>query len=349
MKRWLTPGAIALSLVLLLSACDRKPDAIYQQQILALGTLVDVVIYGVDEETGQQAVGRVNDILEHIHHDWHAWEPSKLTQINQRLAKGESATLDAAGQRLISKSIALSLESGNLFNPATGKLIAAWGFHSDERDDSPPPADEKIRALLAAHPRMSDLVLEGNTLRSTNPEVQLDLGGFAKGYAVDLAIAELKKMGISNAIVNAGGDLRAIGNKNGIPWRIGIRHPREAGIIASLNVEGDESVFTSGDYERYFDYHGQRYHHIIDPRTGRPAKGTSSVTVIHQDAATADAAATALLIAGPAQWQKTAQAMGVNQVMLIDLEGNIYMSERMAKRLYLMAEPTPNIEIVKLP
>jgi len=308
---------------------------------------VDVVIYGVDEQRGQEAVEHVTTILEHIHHDWHAWEPSKLTQINRLLANGENAPLDDAGQQLISTGIDLSKKSGDLFNPATGLLIAAWGFHSDERSDAPPPNDALIQTLVEQHPTMADLLLKGGSLSSRNPAVQLDLGGFAKGYAIDLAIAELKKMGIDNAIINAGGDLRAIGNKNGTPWRIGIRNPRGPDIIASLAVEGDESVFTSGDYERYFDYHGQRYHHIIDPRSGRPARGASSVTVIHQDATTADAAATALLIAGPSQWQQIAHTMGVNQVMLIDPEGAIYLSEPMAKRLYLLIEPKPTVQIIK--
>ncbi len=343
----LIASALAI-LLLLFGGCDRKPDT-YQQQILALGTLVDVVIYGVDREQGERAVERVTATLEQIHHDWHAWEPSRLTEINQRLASGESAELDAAGRRLIGAGIELSLSSGGLFNPAAGRLIEAWGFHSDERDDAPPPDAGLIQALVGQQPSMADLVLEGGALRSTNPAVQLDLGGFAKGYAVDLAIAELRAMGVDNAIVNAGGDLRAIGNKNGIPWRIGIRNPRGTGIIASLDVEGDESVFTSGDYERYFIYHGQRYHHIIDPRSGRPASGASSVTVIHQDAATADAAATALLIAGAAQWQQVARSMGVEQVMLIDPEGTIHLSEMMAKRLQLLIEPRPAINIVKLP
>lgn len=335
-----------------LSGCEQqnpqKPQS-YQQQILALGTLVDVVIYGVDEEKGQQAVERVAEILGKIHKDWHAWQPSKLTDINQKLANGESAVLNDTGLRLIEKASTLSRESGDLFDPAAGKLIELWGFHSDQRDDAAPPSETAIAELVAQHPRMEDLSLQGRTLSSTNPAVQLDFGGFAKGFAVDQAIAVLKSMGIRNAIVNAGGDLRAIGSKNGQPWRIGIRNPRGAGVIAALQVEGDESIFTSGDYERYFEYQGQRYHHIIDPRSGRPSTGASSVTVIHTDATTADAAATALMIAGPERWYETAKAMGITQAMLIDTQGVVHMTYLMAKRTYLAKEPKPTIDIVDMP
>ena len=149
---------------------------------------------------------------------------------------------------------------------------------------------------------MSDLHIDGIHLSSTNPTVQLDFGAFGKGYGIDLAIEKLRKMGIENAIVNAGGDLRAIGSRSGTPWRIAIRRPSGAGVLGVIKTDSDESIFTSGDYERNFVWQGVRYHHIIDPRTGYPAKGVSSVTVIHTDATTADAAATALFVAGMKDW-----------------------------------------------
>ncbi|HHJ81416.1 MAG TPA: FAD:protein FMN transferase [Candidatus Tenderia electrophaga] len=326
---------ITLILCLVLSACQQRPPLIYQQQVLALGTLVDISIYGVDEETAARAVTSVTNTMETIHHHWHAWQPSKLTYINQQLAAGNTVSLNPEQQQLIQTGITLARQSNDLFNPAAGKLIALWGFHSDERPDAAPPADSEIKALVQADARMSRLTLDGNQLSSTNPATMIDVGGYAKGYAVDQGIAALRRMGINNAIINAGGDLRAIGDKGGQPWRIGIRHPRQPGVIASLETHGDESIFTSGDYERYFEYQGQRFHHIIDPRTGRPAQGTRSVTIIHKDASTADAAATAVFIAGPTQWRETARAMGIQEAMLIDSAGTIYMTEAMSQRIHL--------------
>ncbi len=324
---------VVVSLGLLLSACEQRPQ-VYQQQVLALGTLVDISLYDVNEEQAAKAVTAVTNKMETIHHEWHTWQPSKLTYINQQLSAGKRVTLNSEQQQVIQTGIELARQSNDLFNPAAGKLIALWGFHSDERPDGAPPAEAEIAALVQSNPRMSKLVLEDDQLSSDNPDVLIDVGGYAKGYAVDQAIEQLRSMGINNAIVNAGGDLRAIGSKGKKSWRIGIRHPRQPGVIASLETQGDESIFTSGDYERYFEYQGQRYHHIIDPRNGRPAQQTSSVTIIHRDASSADAAATAVFIAGPELWRETAAAMGINEVMLIDQQGVIYLTEAMSQRVH---------------
>jgi thiamine biosynthesis lipoprotein len=192
---------------------------------------------------------------------------------------------------------------------------------------------------------MNDLVLEGTHVSSTNRAVQLDFGAFAKGYGVGRAVEHLRRMGIENLIVNAGGDLRAIGAHGNRPWRIGISNPTAQGVIASVEINHDECVFTSGDYERFFEFRNRRYHHIIDPRTGYPARGTTSVTVIHKDGGTADAAATALFIAGPDQWQTIAHAMGVRDVLLIDGQGRARMTPSMAKRIQFEIDPPPLVMV----
>jgi thiamine biosynthesis lipoprotein len=151
-------------------------------------------------------------------------------------------------------------------------------------------------------------------------------------------------MGIKNAIINAGGDLRAIGlRETGEPWKIAIRHPDGESIIGSLEISGDASVFTSGGYERNFTWEGKRYHHIIDPRTGYPAVGTASVTVIHDDSTTADAAATALFVAGPGEWHRIARKMGIRFVLLITENGELQMNPAMRARLKLVDEASQKI------
>lgn len=332
--------ALLIISLLFFSGCEQHPQ-VYQQQVLALGTLIDISLYDIDEEKAAKAITNVTNTMETIHHDWHAWQPSKLSYINEQLAKGNIVNLSREQQTLIQQGIDLARQSNDLFNPAAGKLISLWGFHSDERPNTAPPTARDITALVKASPKMSKLVLNGDQLSSRNANVSIDVGGYAKGYAVDQAIEVLRKMGINNAIVNAGGDLRAIGNKGERAWRIGIRHPRQPGVLASLETIDDESVFTSGDYERYFEYQGQRYHHIIDPRNGHPALGASAVTVIHQDATRADAAATAIFIAGFERWLETAHAMEVDKVMLIDLEGTVYMTKAMSKRIRFETETPP--------
>jgi thiamine biosynthesis lipoprotein len=245
---------------------------------------------------------------------------------------------------LIKRAKVLSQQSQGKFNPAIGELIRLWGFASDDPPKGPPPKPEQIDALVEKNPGMDDIVLEGIRIHSTNPAVRLDFGAFAKGYGVDVAIEHLREMGIKNAVVNAGGDLRAIGRHGERPWRIGIRNPRDPGILASVDVEGDESVFTSGDYERFFEYEGVRYYHIIDPQTGYPARGAVSVTVFHRNAAQADAAATALFVAGPEEWYDIAKSMGVKGVMLIDTRGTVHMTPNLESRIYFDVDPVPQIK-----
>jgi thiamine biosynthesis lipoprotein len=223
--------------------------------------------------------------------------------------------------------------SDHLFNPAIGRLIALWGFHSDEPPGGPPPDEKKIVALIDEAPSMSQLRIEGNLVRSENRAVALDLGAFAKGYALNLAIRRLKDFGIANAIVNAGGDLCVSGRHGDRPWAIGIRHPLGEGVIASVEVTDGECVLTSGNYERYREYEGIRYAHIIDPRTGYPVAHVASATVISKDGGLADAAATALSVAGPQRWREIASSMGLNEVMLVDESGNVHLSPAMQKRI----------------
>lgn len=336
----------SIALLILLAACERASE-VYQQQVLALGTLVDISIYGVNDQKAHAAVDAVSGQLEAIQHHWHAWQPSRLTEINTKLQAGESVTLSPDESKIFQQAIDVAKRSDYLFDPAIGKMVALWGFHSDERPVTPPPSSTEIQALLQQHPSMADLILENNTLRSRNPAVQIDFGGFVKGVAIDLAIAELKRLGIDNAIVNAGGDLRVIGHKDKQPWRIGIRHPRTSGVIASIETQGDESVYTSGDYERYFDYQGQRYHHIIDPRSGMPVQGVTSVTVIHDDTATAEAADKALFIAGASEFAKMTTQLNIKQAMLIDAQGAVYLTPAMAKRIHFEIDPKPKTVIVQ--
>jgi len=328
-----------LSLLLIatlgITACSEAPPQVHKAKLFTLGTLVDVSVLHQDEAATQQAVEIVESELAIINRQWHAWRDSPLTAINQQLALGETVTIDAATYRFIKQAQTLAADSNQLFNPTIGSLVERWEFHSDDRPNGAPPTKANIDELLKQAPSMANITLTETTLASNNPAVQFDFGAFGKGYAINRAIEQLKQAGIENAIVNAGGDLSAIGSKGKQPWRIGVRHPTSAGVIAAIETDGDESVFTSGNYERFFDFDGKRYHHIIDPRSGYPANNAISVTVIHHNAATADAAATALFIAGVKEWPQIAQQMGIDKVMLIDEALTIYMTPQMAQRIHI--------------
>ncbi|NOZ52674.1 MAG: FAD:protein FMN transferase [Gammaproteobacteria bacterium] len=334
--------SLAITLMLLLGSCS-KSSGVYYEQFLEFGTLIDVKIWGVNEDKARQVVALIAKDFAFMHRTWHTWKPSSLGRVNQLLPSEEKFTVGPSLIPLIKRSAVLSRASGYRFNPAIGRLIHLWGFATDTPAEGPPPSDAAIKAIVALAPTMDDIILEGIQIRSVNPAVQLDFGGFAKGIAVDMAIEHLQALGIENAIINAGGDLRAIGRHGERAWRIGIRNPRGEGVLAAVDVQGDESVFTSGDYERFFEYDGVRYHHILDPHTGYPTQGVASVTVFDAKADRADAAATALLIAGVNDWYSVAVSMGVSGVMLITSDGTIHMTPNLKNRVYFENQPSNNI------
>ncbi|HEY5791556.1 MAG TPA: FAD:protein FMN transferase [Gammaproteobacteria bacterium] len=342
--------AIAGLLLALLAAGCSPPPGLHEERILVFGTWVDLALWGVDEATAARAGRVIQGDLGDLHTRWHAWEPGEITRINALVAGGDGAPIevDPGVAPVLARARELSIRSGHLFNPAIGRLIGLWGFHRPPAERAPPPA-QALAALVAAAPTMADLELDGTRLVVRNPLVQLDFGAFAKGYGVDIAIGRLRELGIRTALVNAGGDLRAIGQRGDRPWRIGIRAPSGDGLLAAISVSGDESLFTSGTYERRFEFQGLHYHHIIDPRTGYPARGVTSVSVLGRDGAEADAAATALLVAGPAGWPAVARALGIEHVLLVDEQGTVQMTPAMAARAEFLADPPPPQRIVTLP
>jgi len=340
--RPLKQALLAVALVAMAGCSERSPET-YRQEVYVFGTLVDITIYDAPRDRARDAMNTIADVFRRMHHDWHAWEPGPLTKINDAIAAGRPAHVIPSLLPVIRKSKALSLRSGGLFNPAIGGLLNLWGFQSNEPPDGPPPSEQDIARWVQQDPSMDDIRIEGDRLISSNSAVQLDFGAFAKGYALDRATRILKESGIENAIVNAGGDLRAIGRHGDRPWQIGIRHPQGGGVLGALEIAGDKSVFTSGNYERYREHEGVRYMHILDPRTGMPVEGVTSVTVIHHDGAVADAAATALVVAGPDEWYPLAQKLGVQAVMLVDEAGTVYMDPAMARLVDFRGNPPERI------
>ncbi len=324
-----------LLFAVLLMGCESKkePVSVFEEHMMVMGTMVNISIAGEEEKVNNKAFHDLLTDFKYMQAAWNPWKKGSLARVNYLLPMGSPFSIAPGLKGMLKQSRILEKQSDGLFNPTIGKLVKLWGFHQDEIPEGPPPSDEAIQEILSDKLTLDSLRVDGLTMESESTDIVLDFGGFAKGYAVDKAIELLKSQGINNAIVNAGGDLRAIGSKGGVPWVIGIRNPRAEGVIASLNINGDESVFTSGDYERFYDYKGKRYHHILDPRTGYPADQTSSVTVVYSDAATADAAATALFVAGPKSWEKIAAQMGITQVMLIDKAGKIFISPALNNRI----------------
>ncbi len=330
---------VLAGLTTMLLSCSTQNQIPYKSTLVVFGTLVNIVIYHEPHQAQQaeQAVLAVERSFQQFHQQWHAWEQGGIiSKINQAIAQQTPITVTNSVKSFILQSQKLTQKSQGLFDPGIGQLVALWGFHS-ETWQGPPPSQEAIQHWLNNHPSLLDIYFQDNILYSRNPNVQLDFGGNAKGLAIHMALERLKQSGIQNALVSIGGDMKVIGSKNGEPWRVGIQNPKKPNLLlASLSLKHNEAIVTSGNYQRYFEWQGKRYSHVLNPKTGYPADSFASVTVLHPNAITADAGATALLIAGPKQWKTIAQSLGIRMIFAVDHHGKIFQTEAMAARISLL-------------
>lgn len=339
---------LPLLAALALSACG-KPEAPYTQESYVFGTRVQLAIWGVPEAKAKQAAAAVLSDLDRLHGKLHAWKPSQLTTLNQGFAAGPAPQpVDAELRQLLLQAQDYARRSDQLFNPAIGKLVAAWGFHADQFTPHRPD-HATLTALLAAKPTLDDLSFGADAVSSRNPAVQIDLGGLAKGWALDHEIDYLHQQGIGNALLNIGGNVRAIGSKGNSPWTVGLQHPRKPQPMASLELRDGEAIGTSGDYQRYFNLDGRRYSHLIDPRNGQPAAGMQAATVVignRSDAgALSDAATKPLFIGGSADALRYARKFDLNWILLIDAQGKVYLSRAAQQRLHWLDRP-PAVQLL---
>ena len=316
----------------LVAACA-QPAPLHRQESFVFGTRVEVLIAGLAEGEARPAAASVLQEFDRLHRTYHAWQPSELSELNAALAAGKPHEVSVELAALILDAQAITRAGDGLFDPGIGRLIALWGFHADEfRAELPEAA--ALADWRQKRPSILDVQVDGLRVSSRNPAVALDFGGYLKGVALDRAAAILRAAGAANALINIGGNVMALGSKNGQPWRVGIQHPRQPGPMATLQLRDGEATGTSGDYQRYFELDGQRYSHLLDPRSGEPARATQSLTVLippRADAGTlSDASSKPLFVAGD-DWLALAarmQAAGLPpaQVLRVDSAGSVQVS-----------------------
>ena len=334
-------------LALLLAACGRP--ALHHQESFVFGTRVEILVAGLDEARARPAASAVLREFDRLHRTYHAWRPSELYDLNAALATGKTQEVSREMAMLLDDAQRLSALGDGLFDPGIGRLIGAWGFQSDEFKAVLP--DPAVLADWREHrASIADLRIDGQSIGSRSRRVAIDLGGYLKGYALDRAAAILREHGVDNALINIGGNILALGSKNGAPWSVGIQHPRQPGPLATLKLHDGEAIGTSGDYQRFFELDGQRYCHLLDPRSGEPVMHTQALTVLipaRPGAGTlSDMATKPLFIAGP-RWPELAEKLGVDQVLRVDAAGRIGVSPKMRERLEL-ADGVPQPEEVRL-
>ncbi len=350
MRRFLSLLAIAW----LLAACGQP--APWRQESYVFGTRVELLISGVPEAQARAAGSRVLQEFDRLHRTYHAWQPSELSALNEAIASGRTQEVTAEFAGYIREAQAVAAAGDHLFDPGIGRLIALWGFQTDDiQPRLPDPA--AVKALLARHPSIADLRLDGNRVSSRNPSVAIDFGGYLKGVALDRAAASLKQDGIANALINIGGNVMALGTRDGkaggTPWRVGIQHPRPQGVggapLATLELRDGEAIGTSGDYHRYFEVAGRRYCHLLDPRSGFPAQDTQAVTLLIAPGPSAgmrsDALSKPIFIAGR-EWRDMARRLAVDAVLRVGADGTASATPAMQARLKI---EVPDLKLEVMP
>jgi len=279
----------------LLAAGGYSDDQITARQQDHMGTYVSITIAAPESDevlAAVQAGYAEVERLEKLLSEWR--EDSRISEVN-RQAGIKPVPVPPELYKLVKQAHDISVQSQGAFDVTHAAMAGLWNYKA--KNPKVPGTQAIQERVKLVDYRKLELKPEDHSVMLKHKGMRIGLGGIAKGYVMDRVSRVLKEQGYPNHLVIAGGDLYASGTRGNRKWRIGIRDPKSRGLHAVVEVE-DEGVATSGNYEKFFYQDGVRYHHILDPKTGRPARGTSSLTVIAKSAAEADAYATALFVLG---------------------------------------------------
>jgi len=328
------PAAVLASAAMLLLVGCRIDTARHVRSELIMGTFVEITVVpgALRGDALDAAIDDAFKEVERIDGLMSTYKPdSEVSQIN-RLSSGKPLQVSEDTFRVIELALEFNSLTQGAFDITVGPLVALWGFGSEGGDEHRVPTRAQIDETLG-HAGSNHIELDrdgGRTVTLGTDGMHIDLSGIAKGYAVDRAAAVLRDVGVTHALVNAGGDIAAVGGKTAKnPWTVGVQRPVQGGTVRDVHIIGklplfDGAVATSGNYEDYFTIGGQTYSHIIDPRSGIPREHVPSITVIATDCTTADALATGLLVLGPEQGLRVVESVpGVEALILSDKDGEL--------------------------
>ncbi len=291
----------------------RKDDDMLRRTQVALGTLIEIQVRDMERKAAWSAIDaafaevrRVDTLFSTYAEDGPVW---KLNHDRDTLIEVPDEVF-----ALMLRCDSLTRASDGAFDIALEPLIREWGFK--DQDPAVPSSEELTEALQ--HSGWAHVRLEQPNRVHKSADAMINFGAIAKGYAVDRAVSVLAREGVAEGLVNAGGEVRATGGD----WSIGIQHPRSTSELAAVIDPQGRAVATSGDYEQYFEQDGKRFHHILDPATGLPARECMSVTVLADDDVTADALATAVFVMGPRKGMEFMQQNPDIEGLIIDESGD---------------------------
>ncbi|NVK88274.1 MAG: FAD:protein FMN transferase [Gammaproteobacteria bacterium] len=293
----------------------------YRHDFNVMGTSASVELWSENQQQADLLIAQVVAEMERINQLLSPYiESSELYRVNQ-LAATEAQNISPEFYWLLQRSIDFSKLSQGAFDIT----FASVGYRFQYRE-SVAPSEEFIQQHKALIDFRSIELYEAGQVKFSKPNTRIDLGGIAKGYAVDRCIELLQKAQVAHAFVKAGGDSRVLGDKRGRLWTIGIQHPRQPGAVLTQLPLENVAISTSGDYERFFIKNGERVHHIIDPTTGHSANKSISVTILANDSTTADALSTTVFILGPERGLKLIETLNNVSAIIIDSKGQFHYS-----------------------
>ena len=294
----------------------------FSREEAIMGTAISVELWSEQSDPAEAAIDAVMAEMHRIDRAMSPHKPDSELSIINRDAASRAVPLSAEMCRLVERAIEFSELSDGAFDITYAGVGHLYDYRQQVR-----PSDAAIaKARQAVGWRHLILDPKAHTLRFALDGVRIDLGGFAKGHAVDTSVAILQDLGIQHAIVCAGGDSRVLGDRRGRPWTIAIRDPRRAGeVVAVLPLE-DVSISTSGDYERFFEHNGMRFHHVIDPRTGRSADSVRSVTILAEDGLTTEALSKTVFVQGAQRGLALIETLAEVDAVIVDATGAMHFS-----------------------
>ncbi len=322
---------IVFSLIMLTLVSCQKP--VNRVTMPLMGTAVNLTMVCDMKEAGP-AAGAAFGEIERIEKLMSPVRPeSDVYRLNHEGAAGPVA-VSKETYDLIKRAAEISGETDGYFDITFAALEPLWNYK--DKNFIPPSSGIVASMLPLVGSRNIIMQPDRMSVSFARPGMKVGLGAIAKGYAVKKGVEALKKNGIRAGIVDAGGDLQVFGKKFLSPWVTGLRHPRKESILLTIELNDMDAIATSGDYERFIMRNSVRYHHIIDPHTGFPAKGLISVSVISRSAVLSDAFATAIFVMGLDKAREFLQRHGEIDVILIDEKVNLYVSRRLSERITLL-------------
>jgi thiamine biosynthesis lipoprotein len=288
-----------------------------------MGTRMVVQLWHEDPVVGQQLLAAAMAEFDRIEEAMSTYRESSEISVVNRDAAGQAVVVSQELFDLIARAVDLGAQTGGAFDITYDSVGQLYDYRAGQRPDA-----EAINARLAAIDyRLVQLDESARSIHFAREGVRINLGGIAKGHAVEAVIDQLRAAGVQHALATAGGDTRLLGDRRGKPWIVGIRDPDdEQGLVTRLALQ-DEAISTSGDYERFFDdADGQRYHHILQPATGSPARGLRSVTVLGPDATVTDGLSTSVFVLGAEAGLQLIEALPGYEAVLVSSDRQVSYS-----------------------